>query len=221
MPDKTSPEYWEQLKPGSIVTLSDEQAIKESMEAGNGPRGIDYTTKSVITVKEMDGLAQWLLFELEGTDQDLWLMAKIVDQDIALRVYYEPEEFEVGDRGDALDRGDYWLFQEPEDPDNFEPTDLSYTTEIQQSMETQAGERDVIFRRKSQGEMHGTCSCEPKMAGIDEMFATVVEYSGPEDYENPEVLLLETGKQDNPNGGCIRLMLGADITPADVDILEA
>ena len=221
MYEKETPEFWLNLKPESIITISDTQAIKDSMDAGEGTKGIDYVVKYMLRIKHLQGLAEWLLLNLEGTDQDLWLMVKIVDKEMSLRIYYEPPEFESGNRKDMIGREEYWLFDEPEDPDNFEFNDLRYAGDIEQTMQTPEGEQEFVFRQKTQGEMYGTCTCRPLKSGMEETFATLVEYAVDQECENPELLILELGDKDSKVGGYIRLMLGSEVNFSEVDVLQA
>ena len=221
MEDKFSPAFWRSLKSESIVTLTDEQAIHDSMEAGDGVAGIDYVVGQTLHVREMNDLAEWLLLDLQGNDQDLVLMVKIVDREMAVRIYYEPAEFEPADRAQLLNREEYWLFQGPDEPDDSAPSDLAFTFDIIHSVEIGGEDRELTFRQKAQGEMHGECTPKPPMSGVDTMFATIVEYSTTDDVENPEMLIFEVGDPDNKDGGIVRLMLGADVNLSEVDVLPA
>jgi len=220
MYEKDIPEFWLNLKPESIVTILDAQAIKDSMDAGEGTKGIDYVVKYIFKIKHVQGLAEWLLFNLEGTEQDLWLMVKIVDKKMSLRVYYEPPEFESGNREDMIEREEFWLFNEPENPDNFECNDLSYAIDIEQTIQTSEGEQELAFNQKSQGEMSGTCTCLPLKSGMEKTFATLVEYIAEQKCENPELLIFELGPEDSKDGGLIRMMLGAELNFNDIDVLQ-
>ena len=54
--------FWQGINPGSTITLKDKQAIEDSMEKGNGMRGVDYVVKTVYQLKELNGLAEWNFF---------------------------------------------------------------------------------------------------------------------------------------------------------------
>lgn len=220
MYEKDLPEFWLNLKPESIVTIADTQAIKDSMDAGEGTKGIDYVVKYILKIKHLQGLAEWLLLNLEGTDQDLWLMVKIVDKEMSLRVYYEPPEFESGNREDMIEKEEFWLFKEPEDPDNFEFNDLSYADKIEQTIKTSEGEQELIYNQKAQGVIYGACTCRPLKSGMEESFATLVEYTADQECENPELLIFELGPEDSKEGGHIRMMLGAELNFSDIDVLQ-
>ncbi len=221
MYDKDNPEFWRNLNPKTIITLNDTQAIEESMEEGEGVKGIDYILKYILKIKQSDNLAEWLLLNLEGDEQDMWLVVKIVDQEMSLRVYYEAPEFEPGNRQDMIDREEYWLFQEPEDIDNFEVDELQFAKQIEHNVQEEDQEEEVLFHQKSQGEMYGTCTSHPPQSSLENTLATVVEYSIEQDYKNPELLVLEIGGRNGSMGGFIRLMLGAEINFSEVDVLPA
>ncbi len=221
--EKSEPGFWQDILPGSTITLSDAQAISDSMERGEGVRGIDYIVESVWKVREEDALAEWLLFKLDAEDQELYLVAKIVDRDVELRVYFEPGEFEPGNRREIVERGDTWLFLEPENPEDFKFDELEFVPEIEWTVEGEddGDERRIVYRRKGQGTLYGTCTTTPPLSGLGRMMATVVEYSTSQEFENPELMLLELGGEKGDEGGMITMMVGNRVAPGEVDVLKA
>ena len=218
MLDIDKKDFWQGINPGSTITLRDQQAIEDSMEKGNGMRGVDYVVKTVYRLKELNGLAEWNLFLLDDPGDIIWLMVKIVEQEIELRVYFEHPQFDPGNRKDMMDQENLWLFMEPDNPADFQYNDLKFTDHI----EIESDNDDVlIYRQKGFNEMHCWCERLPVPPGIKNQIATIVEYQAKEKCENPELLLLEMGGQNSSDGGLIRLMIGCSLRPTEIDILEA
>lgn len=217
----SDPRFWTQVGPGSIITLKDEQALEDSQRKGRGLSPMDYQVKEARTIDVSNGLGALRMFHLDDTEQSIWFVAKIVDQDIDLRVYFEPpeSEFAPGNRRDMLDRGDLWLFQEPANPNNYRPKDLRFTLEIVQSVQQDGGTKQVTYEAKGD-ELYGEMTVEPKQSGMsDQVMVTVVEYRATEPTENPEALIIETGGENTDDGGLISLMLGSPIRFSEVDVL--
>ncbi len=215
--DKDNPDFWRRMKPKSIVTLSDAQSLQDSMDEGKGPKPRDYVVKEIQSIKESSGLAEWLFFRLEGGSQPLWLMAKIVDRDMDVRIYFEAPGFAPGNRRDVLDAGMDWLFQPPPDRSDFGLNDLAYTTEI--SFTEESG-KVVPFRRKPQGDLYGESTYLPKRSGIDKLLTAVVEYGAVSECDNPELVLIEAGDENSPEGGYIMLFQGCKANLTEVDVLN-
>ena len=219
MEEKESPRFWRELKPGSTISLNDVQALDDSMKTGLGPAARDHVVREIRSIKQLQGPVEWRLFNVEDGDERLWFLVKIVDPDVALRVYFEAEGFEPGTRSELIDREMSWLFQEPEDPDNFRCNELAYAEEIIQGLEVEGEEKEIRFRIKPQGEQHGACTHEPRQSWPQVMMATVVEYATEEACANPELLLLELGGEESEEGGVITLLLGCDVRFSEVDVL--
>lgn len=224
MNDKTSPDFWRSIKADSTITLSDQQAITDSIERGTGVAGIDYIVESIWKIREMNGLAEWLLFKLDEEDQELWLVVKIVDQHLNLLVFFEPDEFIPDNRRDVVERGDTWLFEEPEDNENFEFDALQFVSEIEWSVQTgengETFDQELLYRMKQQGVLYGHCTHDPVQAGIKRILTSVIEYATDSDYENPELMLLELGGENSSDGGLITMLVGNSINMDEVDVLR-
>ncbi|HEY3376932.1 MAG TPA: hypothetical protein VGL77_05495 [Armatimonadota bacterium] len=225
VPDAAQPGYWRGLTVGSIISLSDKQALEDSIQENRGAVARDYTVQEVRTIHEQHDLAVWKLCRIADDRQALWFLAKIVGADVDLRVYFDlPDaQFTPGNRRDLVESGNLWLFQQPEDPEHFTYDALQFSTEIEGPGEE--GQPPVIFHMKGQGALSGLMTVTG--AGAEQQFATVVEYcadAGTTD--NPELLLLEIGGVDlatgdtSPDGGLIILLQGAPLAPNEVDVLR-
>lgn len=238
--DKSSANFWRGLKPGDQVVLTDVQSVEEGMAKGLGTGGLHHQIKKVTTIKEMNGLCEWRLLKLDSED-DLILMVKIVDEEIDLRVYAPVGDVDIGDRQDMIDDDCLWLFEEPDDPEGFEVTELKYSAELGQFVDIDGEEKEIFYARKRQGELYGRVEVQPAESGVENQIATVVEYSTGEDVPNTEIFLLETGTVGNivieydeeedeettvetevlseSRGGLIELFIGASVRPSEVDVL--
>jgi hypothetical protein len=218
MLDIDNKDFWKGINPGSTITLKDKQSIEDSMEKGYGMKGMDYMVEAVYRLKELNGLAQWNLFLLDDPEERIWVMAKIIEQEIDLRVYFEHPQFEPGNRKDMVDQEILWLFTEPDNPVNFQYNDLKFSDflEIEED-----NEDTLIYRQKGFNEMHCECEILTVSTGNKDTIATIVEYQTKQTCENPELLLFELGGQSRKEGGLIRLMLGCNLRPTEIDVLEA
>lgn len=210
MSEKT-PEYWREVGVGDQITVSDTQAIEDSMKQGAGVNGLEYTVDSIKSISVADGAGEYLIFNLqEGGDQELFLMAKIVDKEIDLRLFFEIVDFESGDRQDMLETDRHWLFEEPENINEFDFLDLEYSNEVESPDE-------VVYSKKMT--LNGDATIDPLEDGMAEEYAvTVTEYSTTEEAANTELLILEEG--GDTRGGLIKLYAGTDIGENDVDVFH-
>lgn len=232
MPDKNEPSYWfnviKHIENGGkvVVRLSDQQTIEESISRGAGTEGIDHAIKSVRKFVDESDLSTYLLFELvdAGVDDpdDLYLCVKIVDNEIDMRVYFIDENFEPRLRSEIIDaEEDLWLYDEDDVDDYLNDVDpdinsVSYVEEIEQTLNKK---KTITFEQKSQGELYGTSKLTPPESGVDEdEFTTIVEYSTEADIENPELMILEVGN-DEDTGGFVTVLPGSTINESEVDVL--
>jgi hypothetical protein len=198
---------WLTVKPGSMITLKDAQALEDSQKLGLGMAGMDYKVDKT-TLVDNDN-AKWFFAWLSG-NQDLLLMVKKAGAAMDLRVYMAAEDFKPGRRQDMLDWGQEWLFQPPEDMLRFQYNDLIYSTELTRS----ADGKDIEYVIKSQGEQHGKAEEAP--LGVHNLLATIAEYHLDTDdvnVPNSEALILELGTQMSSN---IQLFLGAAIRDSEI-----
>ncbi len=215
--DKRDPAYWRAIKPDSTLTLTDEQALREDISGQN------YLVKQIIKIREKSGICEWILFELEGQDDapDSWLMAKLVDKEVDIRVYFEPDDFESGNRKDMIEQENMFLFQKPEDVDDFTCGELEYAKHIGWDFPgDEEGDDDIhVDYNVKAGELQGDISYDPYQSGQNELLATVVEFDTSDETTCPEMLVLEIGHPEDEEGGFIRLFFGNSIKPTEADVL--
>jgi hypothetical protein len=174
---------------------------------------------------------EMLLFEIEGPEP-LYLGIKIVGDKMDVRAYFKPDGLEFGTRANLIAEQEHlWIFQEPEDVDNFNPYkdshDLEFTDQIFQNNEKDA---ECIFDRKggySDGLLHGEC-----IEDGETVFVSILEYSTGDEHENPEILIIELGSMEmgefeedeptpRPEGGYVMLLQGCNISSmSDVSVIR-
>ena len=207
---------WLHFPPGSFITLSDSQSLEDSQKRGEGFQGIRFAVESTLVADDTEGFASWVMLQLNDNHQRLLLVVKAVDNALDHRIYYANEDFRPARREEVVRRGDTWLFEAPEDENNFEPADLRYAAEIVQTL----GDRAITYVRKDQGERHANATETPNPLGLTQQIATVVEYSTSDATDNPELLVLEIGAASRRTGE-ITLYLGCPIRETEIDLLKA
>jgi len=222
MTDLKDPSFWQDIKPASVVVLNDAQAMVEALKQGlDADGGLNYNVKRILRLSELNRLAEWVLLKLEGADE-VWLMVKIVGQELDLRIYFEVPEFVTGNRADMIANQTYWLFEDP--GPNWQSTyhDLRYINIINIDQAAPGGgpATKTSYQQKAFGELYARCSEQPKPPESDEYLATVVEYSTTDKTDNPEMLILELGGEDGQQGGYIMMMLGCSVNAADVRVFK-
>jgi len=160
------------------------------------------------------------LYKLSDDEQDIWLVVRIVDHDINLLVCFEPEEFQPGNRKDAIDLEQAWIFEEPDDIDNFKYDDLKFIPEIIWEVMEDDEEKDAVFKMKRTGVMYGSCVYRPESSGLGRMMAAVVEYRTDTKFENPDLFLFELGGENSSEGGLITMLIGCSINHSEIEVLE-
>ena len=214
------PDTFQSLKPGDIITLKDEETILILMKdkTDNAANGLDATIHRIRRFKDQDNIAEWILYELEAPEPygNLFLLAKIVDQELDVRVYSEPDDYKAGSRRDLIDAEQYWLFKEPVD-ENFVPSDLEFSDVIDQKID---GEM-VKYEIKG-GTLYGEYTEQPD--GVEPEFAAITEWLANTECQNPEIICFELGGLDEDgdpvaDGGFVMFLQGANIGVNDIEIM--
>lgn len=218
-----------QIKPGDFACLTDDQTIEDMMEAKipGATDGLQLEVEKVYHIKEQNGLCDWYICPLQGSCPDgypkLWLFIKAVDDVFDLRVYWTPDDFATPrTRGDLVNDGVLWLFQEPENKYDFKPSDLKFTGWIDHETDSGVTKFDV-----KGGELHGECREKPIPSGLKQpQPATVVEYNtGQDGVEDTEVLIIELGGLDEHGdpvveGGVVYFFLGSPVANNDIELIQ-
>lgn len=218
--NKDRPAYWRSIPTGSTVSLTDEAAIEEAMRIGVGVKGLDYEVKSAEVIRDTGKFGEWWFYYMEGhKTENLWLMAKIIDDIIVPIIYFDVEDFPPMLRSRLLADGQTWLFEEQED--DGEPHAPIFSNDIFQTLEDEDGdEYEVQYRIKPQGTVYGKSAETAEASVSNQTFVAFAEYEADESFENPEMLIMEKGGEDDPSGGLVSLRVGGITVFNDIEVLR-
>lgn len=212
--ERTKPSYWRSLKPGDMITLSDAATLEERMKKGLGLAAPAYAVDRTIKCVHSGRLVEYVVLRLKEVT-DTAIVVKIVDQNLDIRVYLEVSDFTKGNRKDMIAAENFWLYEEPKNPENFTYNELRYSAEITRKV----GDKAVVYTRKDPGEIDAECTENPALSGVGDLLATICEYLA-EGVDNPELLILEVGSADCEEGGLITMFSGRNVGIGDVDVLK-
>ncbi len=220
----TNIQRYREIKRGDIVSLSDEQTIKQLMEDGvvGAMDGMDLEVESVRCV-DSESMAQYYFCDLTGQPNaptSLILLIKIVDDQMDRRIYWAPDDVDPGSRSDLIENGCEWLFEEPDNRCEFIPSELSFTKQIVQHVEQYGEVCYAIKGAEVHGEHREVCLVDSRPQP-----ATIVEWIAQTDIENPELLVLEVGGLDEngeclTEGGYVVFLQGASVDGTDIQLLS-
>ena len=129
--DQSKADFWREVRPESFITINDTEALMASLGQGVGLRGQECVVRSVYEIRQMDGLCEWLFFKLDNDGTEVYLLVTIVpDAEPDFTIFYEAGGFDSGNRQDILDAEQEYIFEEPEDTDDFEIGSLEYANEF-------------------------------------------------------------------------------------------
>ena len=179
MIDKNTFTYWDNIKVGDIIQLTDKQTIEYLIKEGikNIENGADFKVVRIKDIAEQKNLIKWKILYIELNNFQWYLIIKEIGGDVQVKIYYQPDDFKNGNRQDIVDSNFRYFFKEPSDVNNFKVEDLEFTDIIKEDNGTEF-KADAIF--------YGTA-----IEDGEETFATVIEYRTDRDVENPELLILE------------------------------
>lgn len=213
--------FWRALKPGSTIILKDEQTLQDMIESGETlAAGRDYQVEEAWRVRERQDVAEWQFFRIRSPhDEDAtWLLVKSAGDALSAGVYFEADGFQPGSRRDILDQNNFWVFNEPRDPDNYRVQELQFASHLYFNVDLNGEVREVEFAKMGNLEFHGSATADPPVPGNDRMVGTVAEYETMLPVPNPKVAFLETGIPGS-NDGLVRMLQGADIRMSDLEVL--
>ena len=200
----------EKIKVGDIVNLSDEDSLKLSMSEGKGVTPKEYIIQKITKVKDSRGLASWELLHLNENDI---IMIKKVDHNFDV-YFHTYTGLPTGNRKQQIDAGFNWLFQAPENENDYHIIDLKYSTDV---IETKSTGESVKYDIKPQGELSGFATIDPALSGVGELVGTIVEYANA---DGRQALITEIWELNNLDGGLITLYSGKQIPAKDVDFIQ-
>ena len=219
--DQSKADFWREVRPESFITINDTEALMASLGQGVGLRGQECVVRSVYEIRQMDGLCEWLFFKLDNDGTEVYLLVTIVpDAEPDFTIFYEAGGFDSGNRQDILDAEQEYIFEEPEDTDDFEIGSLEYANEFFYDQVPEDGPAvECQFIRKSFSPLQAWASRNPPQG--DRLLTTVVQYdTESEGAHSPEALILEMGNPDNDDGGLIQLFFGTSIGSHEMMVIK-
>ena len=233
--------YWESITLNSQVNLSDTAALEASQSEGRGLQGMEYSVKEITVITEKDyfckrpGLCRWILLKLVHPNQVLYLCAKIIGDDVELRMYYNPESIIVGNREEQVNAQNVFMFE------NYEPhclndlLGLRYAKQINWTFDFGNGPEEVIFSQKGGIELQGEAIHIASDFSSNNM-ATVSEYLAETETPESEIMIVEIGPfpasghsgyspelskiKDSKRGGEILFLVGNMVNEFEISIVR-
>lgn len=206
--EEYTPEYWSALEVGQTVYLSDKQGVENALSKKEGTES-QYVIKSIRDIQSRENGIQWLFFELES-EENIWLLVKIVGDEFDLRVYFEPKDFAKGDRSDMIENECFWLFEEPENTEDFAFNELEFTKNFQLE--------ESEYQMKPFGMLTGIVQDTPSNA-LNGSLVCITEYRTEDEVDNPEIMFIEIGGETSDTGGFIYVLVGTPITAEEIEII--
>lgn len=215
--EESTVSFWRGVKPGDMVTLSDAQTIIARIKQKKGISSENFEITEVLSAKQLNNLGEWRFFRLGETDQVL--LAKIVDKNLSLYVLRDAPDWEPQTREELVNKELLFMFQTPDNPDNFEYEELRYVDQLDESNADVNGDENTIFYIKPQREQHAKADFLPAKSGMGQQIATIVEYIAESNkgYIDTELMFLELGTK--ASNGVLRLMVGRPIVSIDVNVM--
>jgi hypothetical protein len=179
------------LQVGDQIILKDEVTLKDMLNEGRGLKGAQETITAIREFKETNSLFSYKIYHLEG-DYPRFLLLKMVDQLMDIRIYMYNGWLNPGTREDWVNQDHKWLFAPPANENNFKVEDLEFGYDFR---------LDDFFFEQKQNMIFGELRDYPPKNGIKyPLFAGIKEYIfSREDDNRPdctEVLVIDT------NGWC-------------------
>jgi hypothetical protein len=218
-------EYWENIRPGTIVQLSDTQTLLASMGTDR-LQTESFTILSIMRCEELSDLCMFYICHMSSLEgEELHLVVKIVEDQVDIGIFFPISGIEPDNREGLIDDQEaFWLFQEPEDPENLDPLDLRFTTSFSLEMSNEYdGEFEVEYFQTDIGPLQTRATYTPAQPGIEDHLATIVEFwSETDKTENTRGLILEVGEEDNDQGGLVTVYIGDFLSPEiELNIMPA
>ena len=224
--------FWRDLdkRTDAIFKITDMQAHEDALNRGDGMNVEDRTVNEIRRYVHVNFNAEWIFFVLSGP-QTIYLMVRVFDNDANAYVLFseDPDDNPIlipGSREELIERGDLFLFEEPEDEHDFIPAELELVFNFLQNMPNSKGEEvEVEFCQESMGTQFTGLSMSPKDKDIDGCLCGITEYVTDSDVDNPLFVFVEEGIDWDPDdsegkteGGYCSFYAGCKIDMADIEI---
>jgi hypothetical protein len=212
MNNETKATYWENLnsKNASYVTLTDKESLQKSYQKNKDFEGLNVKVLSINTFYTNNNNFKIIRIKLEDNQEVFVRIFGKEKFDINLCDAINEEYFSPCTRGMAVTNEWLWLFQEPKDVNNFELTDLKYTT----SLSYNVNEKDYVFNLSKIGLIPGYQNINNKKVNTV-LCEYINEIQDKDVYE--KIILLEEG-YENKDGGIITLLKSKSISLEEIEI---
>lgn len=197
----------------TALSITDELTINSMMDEGIGDftSGLSLIVESVVEINSFDGTVNTKIFTFEE-DINIYLMKREVGKKVIWKVLFKVPEFEEAVRGNIVDDGITFMFNEPEG--EVAPNELEYAREIEPDGE--------VFEQCLNS--FGGLEERPFVEGVSyPVFSELAEYKT-EQAENPDLIFLESGGMDEddeplPQGGWMEIYRGREINEIEIEVL--
>jgi hypothetical protein len=186
------------IKPGQTITLSDQGTLSTAMERGLGASPQDYEVVEVTTVIFARGL-QYTLIDITNANENLLVVIKQTDGIFDLYVYFQPVDFDPGNRVDMYKYGTDFMFVEEDLGDD--PDGLTYAEVIEVDGVDLTQKSPMSFTTN----MTSTVFDDPLIVGI-------IEYNTAEEMDYQNMLITEFGE-------LLCVYQGSGINAEEIEIL--
>ena len=203
--DLSKSKIWQELKKQDIISVSDAQTLSKLLADGELVEEIDLVIENIQVFKAENGV-EYRFFEFSADEPNIVIVAICVDDDAILRAYFVSDDPSPATRSNVLNVQECgWLFEPPEDEENFKLDELAYRGQFDQADDT-AKSGQAVYNQDG-AMLTGT---------LDGEFASLQEWLA-DDGINPRVILLEVGEED----GFMTFYQGCDIGTNDLNVLRS
>ncbi len=202
------------VNPNQTVEVSSAEAINASRLAKLGLKPLDYVVQRTATLTH--ALAKWTIIYLGSPVNAVGKInpAVLVIQDVdgqKAAYLYEDSGLASLNRASHVEAGNFFLFQQPEDENNFKFNDLKLTLNIHEDKDTgEAVDYTIVAN-----EFTGQISENPQRSGLSNLMGTIANYVSK---DGRRAMLLEIGEADNSNGGLINLYTGYELKLSEIKV---
>ncbi len=212
-------QFWQNLSVKTQVVLTDAAALEASQAQGRGMEGMEYVIEEITHVVEKDSLCEWFFCRMANPDQELFLSAKIIDDEVQLRVYYIPPAVIVGTRKEQIAANNTFLFKEAKDWHQY--LKLQHASSILWEFDIPGqAQQQVSFAQKGGMELTGRAYIKPSKA-TNVLLATISEYTTDTAISDPDIAIVEIGDMNSKVGGVMKILLGGPINQFEVNFLRS
>ena len=204
-------EELQSLKVGDVINVSDVLTIEQAMKRGefNTVEGVHFQVEDIEKIKGENDITEWWFYYFANSP---WLlMAQFTGKEIDLKLLEKPEWYTEGTVQEQLDNGNQFLFNEPEDVENFVPSDLVLSDGFSLTFDEDLEVNYEPVGHPLFGET--TEDGEP-------VFTEVKEYYALADSPSPRIVILSFDGENNGAGGWLKYFEGYSVNHSDIELFS-